>query len=214
MLVALAASIAGVSAYAMRPLPGGPGMTASDTLASVNPQIVNVEPKADRLASLVERALYSELAPSFALAAVAPAPEFDRFYDAAAAPATRTAPSAVAVPDEVAAIPLPPRRPKRPTPAVTHLLDDAQIAGIKNRLRLTQTQAEHWPGVEAALREVARTHLRGRTGGTPNIDVNSPEVQRLIWAAMPLIRQLREDQKREVRQLVRVIGLSQVAAHI
>ena len=51
--------------------------------------------------------------------------------------------------------------------------------------------------------------------GKMNIDINSPEVQKLIWAAMPLLmRQLREDQKREVRKLVRVIGLEQVASQI
>ena len=47
-----------------------------------------------------------------------------------------------------------------------------------------------------------------------NIDTNSPEVQKLIWAAMPLLMRLREDQKSEVRKLARVIGLEQVAAQI
>ena len=44
--------------------------------------------------------------------------------------------------------------------------------------------------------------------------MNSPEVQRLIEAAMPLIQQLSDDQKREVRQLVRIIGLETVALQI
>jgi hypothetical protein len=39
-------------------------------------------------------------------------------------------------------------------------------------------------------------------------------VQRLIHAAMPLLQQLREDQKREVRTLVRVLGLTTVASYI
>jgi hypothetical protein len=43
---------------------------------------------------------------------------------------------------------------------------------------------------------------------------NSPEVQRLIETATPLILQLREDQKREVRQLVRIIGLQTIASQI
>jgi hypothetical protein len=50
--------------------------------------------------------------------------------------------------------------------------------------------------------------------GKVNIDVNSPEVQRLIWAAMPLLMRLREDQKREVRALARVIGMESVASQI
>jgi hypothetical protein len=58
--------------------------------------------------------------------------------------------------------------------------------------------------------------LRGRRAvhGKVNIDVNSPEVQKLIYAAMPLLMRLREDQKGEVRKLARVIGLEQVASQI
>jgi hypothetical protein len=46
------------------------------------------------------------------------------------------------------------------------------------------------------------------------VDINSPDVQRLVQASAPLLRELREDQKRELRQLVRMIGLSTVASHI
>jgi hypothetical protein len=110
---------------------------------------------------------------------------------------------------------LPP--PPAVAPASTGLLDDGQISGLKGRLRLTSDQAEYWPAVEAALRDVARTHLRGTKhvfGGKVNIDTNSPEVQKLIWAAMPLLMRLRDDQKSEVRKLARVIGLEQVASQI
>ena len=99
----------------------------------------------------------------------------------------------------------------------TGLLDDGQIAGLKGRLRLTSDQVEYWPAVEAALRDVVRKQLRGTkhvVGGKVNIDTNSPEVQKLIWAAMPLLMRLRDDQKSEVRKLARVIGLEQVAAQI
>jgi hypothetical protein len=107
-------------------------------------------------------------------------------------------------------------KPKQPPMG---LLDDGQIAGIKNRLRLTAEQAANWPAVETALRAFAKIQLRHmrqhrHPSGKTNIDVNSPEVQQLIWAAMPLLRQLNEDQKREVRKLVRVIGLDQVASQI
>ena len=97
------------------------------------------------------------------------------------------------------------------------MLDDGQIAGLKGRLRLTSDQVEYWPAVEAALRDVVRKQLRGTkhvVGGKVNIDTNSPEVQKLIWAAMPLLMRLRDDQKSEVRKLARVIGLEQVAAQI
>ena len=57
-------------------------------------------------------------------------------------------------------------------------------------------------------------HGKHALGGKINIDVNSPEVQKLIWAAMPLLMRLRDDQKSEVRKLARVIGLEQVASQI
>ena len=46
------------------------------------------------------------------------------------------------------------------------------------------------------------------------IDPDSDEVSQLKSAAMPLLFQLREDQKREVRSLARLIGLEKVAAQI
>jgi hypothetical protein len=112
---------------------------------------------------------------------------------------------------------LPPPPPPAP-PTHSSVLDDSQISGLKGRLRLTSDQVGYWPAVEAALRDVVRTQLRGAVkaahGGRTNIDVNSPEVQKLIWAAMPLLMRLREDQKSEVRKLARVIGLEQVASQI
>ena len=131
----------------------------------------------------------------------------DKMIDAPAA--TTISPPAAAV---LIAIPLPVPRPNHLPGVSSGLLNDAQINGIKNRLALSPAQAEHWPAVEAALREVARRHLRSRRA--PKIDGSSPEVQRLIDAAVPLIGQLREDQKREVRQLVRMIGLDKVASQI
>ena len=52
-----------------------------------------------------------------------------------------------------------------------------------------------------------------RATGAP-IDPDAAEVQQLKSAAMPLLFQLREDQKREVRSLARLIGLEKVAALI
>jgi hypothetical protein len=50
--------------------------------------------------------------------------------------------------------------------------------------------------------------------GAPPIDPDSAEVAQLKSAAMPLLIQLREDQKREVRALARIIGLEKVASAI
>ncbi len=102
-------------------------------------------------------------------------------------------------------------KPKPPKPS--SMLDDASIASIKTRLRLTADQEGYWPAVEAALRDIARNQLARRKDAS-QIDVNSPEVQRLTWAAMPLLMRMREDQKREVRTLARVIGLEAVASQI
>ena len=119
-------------------------------------------------------------------------------------------------------IPLPADKPKAAAkPAVQKsyaLLSDIQIAGIKERLKLSPAQEQHWPGVESALRAVARkihaTHQANpATTGAP-IDPDSAEVAQLKSVAMPLLIQLREDQKREVRALARIIGLEKVASMI
>ena len=98
------------------------------------------------------------------------------------------------------------------------LLSDVQIAGIKDRLKLSAAQESYWPPVETALRAVARKIHAGRqanpnAAGLP-IDPEAAEVQQLKSAAMPLLFQLREDQKSEVRSLARIIGLEKVAAMI
>jgi hypothetical protein len=98
------------------------------------------------------------------------------------------------------------------------LLSDVQIAGIKERLKLSSEQESYWPAVESALRAVARKiHATRQTDpnatGAP-IDPDAAEVQQLKSAAMPLLFQLREDQKREVRMLARLIGLEKVAEQI
>jgi len=96
-------------------------------------------------------------------------------------------------------------------------LNDGQIAGIEKRLQLSEGQSEYWPAVAAALRDIGRRYFQRRSPHQMRalkVDVNSPEVQRLIETATPLILQLREDQKREVRQLVRLIGLQTIASQI
>jgi hypothetical protein len=112
----------------------------------------------------------------------------------------------------------PPKLPAKPAPQKSYaLLSDAQIAGIKDRLNLSPDQQSYWPAVESALRAVARkihaNKLADPHAATP-IDPDSDEVSQLKSAAMPLLFQLREDQKREVRSLARLIGLEKVAAQI
>jgi hypothetical protein len=98
------------------------------------------------------------------------------------------------------------------------LLSEGQIAGIKDRLKLSSSQEYYWPAVESALRAVARKIHAARQSspkpGSMPIDPDSDEVQQLKSAAMPLLWQLRDDQKDEVRKLARLIGLDKVASAI
>jgi hypothetical protein len=114
-----------------------------------------------------------------------------------------------------------PKVASKPAPAPQKsyaLLSDVQIAGIKDRLKLSSSQESYWPAVESALRAVARK-IHATRQADPNatgapIDPDAAEVQQLKSAAMPLLFQLREDQKREVRALARIIGLEKVASQI
>jgi hypothetical protein len=97
------------------------------------------------------------------------------------------------------------------------LLSNAQIAGIESRLQLTPEQREHWPAVAVALRNIGLRYFSTppqHRNRPPRLQMNSPEVLQLVEAAKPLILQLTSDQKREVRQLVRIIGLETVASQI
>ena len=131
-------------------------------------------------------------------------------------PAMSSAPAPAAA---MAALPPKPKAVAKPQPQKNYaLLSDIQIAGIKERLKLSAAQESYWPPVENALRAVARKIHASRqanpnAGGVP-IDPEAEEVQQLKSAAMPLLFQLREDQKSEVRSLARIIGLEKVASMI
>ncbi len=126
------------------------------------------------------------------------------------------APAIAAAPPRVNRAPAAPRR------AVMNragfMLDDAQIASIKQRLRLTPDQEQMWPAVEAALRNIAYTRAqqarrRGVSGDTTQVaDIDPQSVQGLKSAAVPLIMSFDEEQKQEVRNLAHVMGLDQLAS--
>jgi hypothetical protein len=228
---AAAVILAGLSAFAMRSSRALPLDGAFDD----EPQVSNRAIKSNRL-SLRPAILAQNEPVGFVLASAPQGLDLERFYEtvtsaqpmlpatayeqasAAAEPAATPEPKK---PQVVAALTAPekPKRQAPPAPPVaTNMLDDGAIAGLKTRLRLTDDQMEYWPAVESALRDVARTQLRHTAkqvqGGKVNIDVNSPEVQNLIWAAMPLLMRLRAEQKNEVRKLARIMGLEQVASQI
>jgi hypothetical protein len=99
------------------------------------------------------------------------------------------------------------------------VLNDAQIANIKRRLRLSPDQESLWPAVEVALRNISYSKKAQEmkvasvhSAPMAYVDPNSADVQRLKYAALPLIMRLNEDQKQEVRSMAHVMGLDGVAS--
>jgi hypothetical protein len=94
------------------------------------------------------------------------------------------------------------------------MLDDTQIASIKRRLHLTPEQEQMWPAVETALRNIAFARAREARRGDASaaIDPNSPEVQDLKSAAIPLLMSFSDQQKDEVRNVAHSMGLDQLTS--
>jgi hypothetical protein len=197
----------------------------ADKLKVVGLVMASLEPPPPKAASPAVPAEPSPQAaatpPAVQLPSAEHAPEPLRQAYASPAPADE-----IELPHEAAAhaavVAEPPPKPKvaeKPaSPKSYALLSDAQIAGIKERLKLSPDQEYYWPSVETALRAVAHRIEANRRAnphaGSMPIDPDSPEVQELKSAAMPLLFGLREDQKREVRSLARLIGLEKVAEMI
>lgn len=106
--------------------------------------------------------------------------------------------------------PVPVRRQARPG----HMFDDAQLASIKRRLNLTPDQEQMWPAVAVALRNIGiqREREARARGASGEINPDSPQVQDLKSAAIPLIMSFSDEQKDEVRTLARGMGLNQLAS--
>jgi len=112
-----------------------------------------------------------------------------------------------------------PHRPVNDQAGAGYMLNDTQIASIKERLHLTPDQEQMWPAVEAALRNIAYTRAqqaRGRgapvSGETQTAAIDPNAVQGLKSAAVPLILSFNSEQKEEVRNLAHVMGLDQLAS--
>lgn len=182
------------------------------TLALASAAIDPVQVSADKLSQAP--VLTEPLRQAFAAATPAdfPMPKTSTSASVNEAPATAQVP-AVEVPAK-------PKVVAKPQPQKNYsLLSEAQIAGIRDRLKLSSSQEYYWPSVETALRNVVRK-ISANKLSNPNappsaqIDPNCDEVQQLKSAAMPLLFQLRDDQKEEVRKLARLIGLEKVAQQI
>lgn len=209
-----------------------------DSVPSVGAEMVSQDPpkplstnraaKADRLVptlALASAAIDPVQVPADRLSQAPVLTEPLRQAFAAATPADFPMPKggtpAARAPDAAEASLEAPAKPKvaKPQPQKSYtLLSDVQIAGIRDRLKLSSSQEYYWPSVETALRNVVRK-ISANKLSNPNapgvpIDPNCDEVQQLKSAAMPLLFQLRDDQKEEVRKLARIIGLEKVAQQI
>lgn len=98
------------------------------------------------------------------------------------------------------------------------LLNDFQIAGIKQRLSLNATQERYWPAVEKALRglseRVVDYQKRRNRSRDDSADAEAAEIKQLKSAARPFLAQLRDDQKSEVIILANMAGLGPVVTEI
>lgn len=206
-----------------------PAAGASMSAVVTDSPISNRDAKADRLVVLASAAPpEDDLQPAARPQPAAVVPEPVRQALAYAAPSD-VEPLKLAAPAAPAVAAEPAAKPKLPVaPAVAALrpevqkayalLSDGQIAGIKERLKLSPDQESYWPAVETALRAVAKkihgTKQANIKPGVMPIDPDSDEVAQLKSAAMPLLWQLRDDQKDEVRKLARLLGMDRVASMI
>ena len=201
--------VVGAAATAILGRDSVPAVSADHAAPIDKNPVSNKQGKADKLAVV-------------ALATAAIEPPSLQFSEPLRQAYAAAAPSDLAVPNVTAPPAAPKQKPAAARPPAVQknytLLSDAQIAGIKERLKLSPDQESYWPGVEKALRAIARkmhsTRQADPGAGAPPIDPDSEEVAQLKSAAMPLLFQLREDQKREVRSLARIIGLERVASMI
>ena len=114
-------------------------------------------------------------------------------------------------PNETAAAPAV-QAPRVPSRTAT-LLNDAQIASIKNRLNLSPEQQQLWPPVEAALRGVAWRGSRDKLDSkTATLDPKG--IENLKTALIPFIKKLRAEQKDELRMIAHLMGLERLASQL
>lgn len=114
----------------------------------------------------------------------------------------------------------------QPSPEDRAILTDARIAGLKTALKLTPDQEKLWPGVETALKDVAKDRAArrdqaraareaARTANTmpdpiarmrdmaTRLDAGAADLRKIADAADPLYKTLDEAQKRRLNVLLR-----------
>jgi hypothetical protein len=87
----------------------------------------------------------------------------------------------------------------------------AGIERMKTALALTTEQEEFWPAVATELQSIGKTVALNKNK-SGKISVDNETMQRLYWAAAPLISRLSFEQKSKVKEMARLMGLNEVAA--
>jgi hypothetical protein len=170
-------------------LPTGPGLPSADEAASqFSMQMATAKAVDTRLAALPSMSVQSKPASG----------------------ATAPTPAQAVLPRKSAAA------QRRSNDHPGHMFNDAQIASIRQRLNLTPDQERMWPAVEAALRNMTYTHTsaaRPRGANWTQVAAVDPNaVEGLKSAAVPLLMSFNDEQKEQVRNLARVIGLDEFAS--
>lgn len=213
-------------------------MTSDETTGTAQAELPAATPASFQLASAGE----TQLPAGFMFS---PRPTYATPLQPVAALATQPVAPAVAAPAvkleakvEAKVDPKPATKPVAPTRSIAaapqpkpaarkrdsgELFNEAQLASIKTRLKLSESQEQYWPPVENALRAIGRSMAHGTPPRTTalgyasesrlaQIDPDSDEVQQLKSAAFPLIMSMNDDQKQQVRNIAHVMGLERVAS--
>jgi len=95
--------------------------------------------------------------------------------------------------------------------------DDGEVLGaagierMKMALALTAEQEEYWPAIAAELRALGKAMKANARHNGGKLSVDQDTIQRLYWAAAPLITRLSYEQKMKAKQMAHLMGLNQVA---
>jgi hypothetical protein len=100
---------------------------------------------------------------------------------------------------------------RKPSPDDGEVLGVTGIERMKLALALTAEQEEYWPAIATELRALGKVMKESQKANHGKVNVDNEAIQRLYWAAAPLLTRLSYEQKAKVKQMARLMGLNQVA---
>jgi hypothetical protein len=100
---------------------------------------------------------------------------------------------------------------RRGEPDDGEVLGAAGIERMKLALALNAEQEEYWPAIATELRTIGKLMKANQKANHGKASVDNETMQRLYWAAAPLLTRLSYEQKTKVKQMARLMGLNQVA---